>query len=160
LRAQATRYRRERWTTPSGETVSGVLPVGIVGGFGPDLQRFILALHIQGQVTTERLTALLNGMGVVISKRQVVRLLAKCAQTFEAEEAQVLRTGLASAPWITVDDTAARHARRDGCTTQIGQVVGELSVDLAGRVEPLRHQRRRPRLYAPARPAGGDAREA
>lgn len=55
LRAWATRYRRERWTTPSGETVSAALPAGIVGGFGPDLQRFILALHIQGQVTTERL---------------------------------------------------------------------------------------------------------
>ena len=120
LRAQATRYRRERWTTPSGETVSGALPAGIVGGFGPDLQRFILALHIQGQVTTERLTALLNGMGVVISKRQVVRLLAKCAQKFVAEEAQVLRAGLATAPWITVDDTSARHARCDGYTTQIG----------------------------------------
>ena len=120
LRAQATRYRRERWTTPSGETVSGALPAGIVGGFGPELQRFILALHIQGQVTTERLTALLNGMGVVISKRQVVRLLAKCAQKFVAEEAQVLRTGLATAAWITVDDTAGRHARRDGYTTQIG----------------------------------------
>jgi hypothetical protein len=100
--------------------VSAALPAGIVGGFGPELQRFILALHIQGQVTTERLTALLNGMGVVISKRQVVRLLAKCAQKFEAEEAQVLRAGLATAPWITVDDTAARHARRDGYTTQIG----------------------------------------
>ena len=120
LRARATRYRRERWTTPSGETVSGAVPAGVMGGFGPDLQRFILALHIQGQVTTDRLTALLTGMGVVISKRQVVRLLAKCAQKFAAEEAQVLRAGLATAPWITVDDTAARHARRDGYTTQIG----------------------------------------
>jgi hypothetical protein len=120
LAARATRYRRERWTTPSGETVSGALPAGIVGGFGPDLQRFILALHIQGQVTTDRLTTLLNGMGVVISKRQVVRLLAKCAQKFVGEEAQVLRAGLATAPWITVDDTSARHARRDGYTTQIG----------------------------------------
>jgi regulator of replication initiation timing len=120
LRARATRYRRERWTTPSGETVSGALPAGIMGGFGPDLQRFILALHFQGQVTTDRLTALLNGMGVVISKRQVVRLLAKSAQMFAAEDAQVLRAGLATAPWITVDDTSARHARRDGYTTQIG----------------------------------------
>jgi hypothetical protein len=119
-RARATRYRRERWTTPSGETVSGTLPTGLVGGFGPDLQRFILALHIQGQVTTERLTALLNGMGVVISKRQVVRLLARCAQKFVAEEAQVIRAGLATAPGITVDDTSARHARRDGYTTQVG----------------------------------------
>lgn len=28
--------------------------------------------------------------------------------------------GLVSAPFITVDDTGARHARRDGVTTQIG----------------------------------------
>ena len=120
LRARATRYRRERWTTPSGATVNGALPAGIVGGFGPDLQRFILALHFQGQVTTDRLTALLNGMGVVISKRQVVRLLARCSQIFVAEDEQVLRAGLATAPWISVDDTSARHARRDGYTTQIG----------------------------------------
>ena len=120
LRARATRYRRERWTTPSGKTVSGALPAGIAGGFGPDLQRFILALHFLGQVTTDRLTALLTGIGVVISKRQVVRLLAKSAQRFAAEDAQVLRAGLATAPWISVDDTSARHARRDGYTTQIG----------------------------------------
>jgi len=120
LTARATRFRRERWKTPSGETVSGTLPAGIVGGFGPDLRRFILALHIQGQVTTDRLTALLTGMGVVISKRQVVRLLADSAQLFAVEDEEVLRAGLATARWITVDDTAARHARRDGYTTQIG----------------------------------------
>jgi hypothetical protein len=120
LTARATRFRRECWTTPSGETVTGPLPAGIMGGFGPDLQRFILALHIQGQVTTDRLTSLLTGMGVAISKRQVVRLLAKSASTFAAEDEEVLRTGLSTAAWITVDDTAARHARRDGYTTQIG----------------------------------------
>jgi len=38
LTARATRFRRERWKTPSGETVSGTLPAGIVGGFGPDLR--------------------------------------------------------------------------------------------------------------------------
>ena len=120
LRVRATRFRRERWTTPSGEAVSGTLPAGIVGGFGPDLRRLILALHVQGQVTTDRLTALLTGMGVVISKRQVAPLLAKSVQMFAAEDAEVLRVGLATAPWITVDDTAARHARRDGYTTRIG----------------------------------------
>jgi hypothetical protein len=120
LTARAIRFRRERWRTPSGGTVSGTLPAGITGGFGPALQQFILALHIQGQVTTERLTALLTGMGVVISKRQVVRLLAKGAERFASEDAGVLRAGLSSARWITVDDTAARHARRDGYTTHIG----------------------------------------
>lgn len=63
LSAEVTRYRRERWVTPSGETILAPLPAGIVGGFGP------LILHVQGQVTTERLTALLNAIGVEISKR-------------------------------------------------------------------------------------------
>ena len=69
LSAEVIRYRRERWVLPSGETVVADLPAGIMGGFGPELRRFVLALHAQGQVTTERLTALLNGIGVEIFKR-------------------------------------------------------------------------------------------
>jgi len=120
LSAEVIRYRRERWLLPSGETVLADLPAGILGGFGPELRRFVLALHAQGQVTTERLTALLNGIGVEISKRQVVRLLAEPLDDFVAEDQDVLRAGLATARWITVDDTAARHARKDGFTTQVG----------------------------------------
>ncbi len=120
LSAEVVRYRRERWMTGSGETVVAPLPSGIVGGFGPQLRRFILAAHVQGQVTTERLVALLSGIGVEISKRQVVRLLAAPLEAFVDEDHEVLRAGLATARWITVDDTAARHARKDGFTTQIG----------------------------------------
>ena len=120
LSAEVVRYRRERWVLASGETVLAALPAGIVGGFGPELRRFVLALHAQGQVTTERLVALLNGIGVEISKRQVVRLLTEPLDTFVAEDQDVLRAGLTTARWITVDDTAARHARKDGFTTQIG----------------------------------------
>ena len=120
LAAEVIRYRRERWVTPSGETVVAPLPVGTVGGFGPELRRFVLALHAQGQVTTERLTALLEGIGVAISKRQVVRLLTAPLDDLVAEDRDVLRAGLATARWVTVDDTAARHARKDGVTTQLG----------------------------------------
>ncbi len=120
LSAEVIRYRRERWLLPSGETVLADLPAGIVGGFGPELRRFVLALHAQGQVTTERLTALLDGIGMEISKRQVVRLLAEPLDGFVAEDQAVLRAGLATARWVTVDDTAARHARKDGFTTQVG----------------------------------------
>jgi len=118
--AEVIRFRRERWLLLSGGTVLAALPAGIVGGFGPELRRFVLALHAQGQVTTERLVALLNGIGVEISKRQVVRLLAEPLDGFVAEDQEVLRAGLATARWVTVDDTAARHARKDGFTTQIG----------------------------------------
>jgi hypothetical protein len=120
LSAEVVRYRRERWLAPSGETVLAPLPAGILGGFGPGLRRFLLVAHAQGQVTTERLAALLGGIGVEISKRQVVRLLTSRLDDLVAEDREVLQAGLATARWVTVDDTAARHARRDGVTTQIG----------------------------------------
>jgi len=73
-----------------------------------------LMLHAQGQVTTERLTTLLNDVGVEISKRQVVRVLTSRLDGFVEEDAAVLHAGLVSAPWLTVDDTGARHARGNG----------------------------------------------
>ena len=75
LRAEVVRYRRERWITPDGTTVLAALPPGVVGHFGPELRRFVLAQHHQGQVTVPRLVAQLRGIGVSISKRQVMRLL-------------------------------------------------------------------------------------
>ena len=95
-------------------------PPGIVGGFGPHLRRFLLTAHVQGQVTSERLTAMLSGLGLMNSKRQGVRLLSGPLDPCVAEEQAVLRAGLTSAAWISVDDTAARHARTDGVTIQIG----------------------------------------
>jgi hypothetical protein len=119
LRPQVTRYRRERWETPDGKTIIAELDSGIVGGYGPNLHRLVLALHFSGQVTCERIVSLLNGMGVVISKRQVVRLLTAKLETFCAEDAAVLKAGLSGA-YVTVDDTGARHAGKSGYTTQIG----------------------------------------
>jgi hypothetical protein len=119
LSPQVTRYRRERWETPEGETIIAALDPGIVGGYGPNLHRLILALHFSGQVTCERIVALLNGMGVLISKRQVVRLLTAKLETFRAEDEAVLKAGLGGA-YVTVDDTDARHAGKSGYTTQIG----------------------------------------
>ncbi|WP_245444374.1 hypothetical protein [Microvirga sp. KLBC 81] len=71
-------------------------------------------------MTTEWLTDLLNGIGLAISKREVVRLLTTDLEMFEQEDHAVLEAGLVSSPYLTVDDTGARHARRPGVTTQIG----------------------------------------
>jgi hypothetical protein len=76
LRAEVVRYRRERWITPDGTTVLAALPPGVVGHFGPELRRFVLAQHHQGQVTVPRLVAQLRGIGVSISKRQTIRRAA------------------------------------------------------------------------------------
>ena len=120
LEGRVIRYRRERWLTPEGKLLVAPLPAGLRGHFGPELIRFILLQHHQGQVTTDRIVQLLNGVGLVISKRQVLRLLSDDVGAFCDEACAVLRAGLESADWITVDDTGARHRNRNGVTTQIG----------------------------------------
>ena len=120
LNPLVTRYRRERWETPDGKTLTAPLDPGIVGGYGPHLHRVVLMLHYQCHVTIEKILALLNGVGVVISKRQVGRLLTVKLETFRAEDAEVLKAGLSSASFVTVDDTGARHQGKSGVTTQIG----------------------------------------
>ena len=120
LRAEAIRYRRERWVTPDGTLVLAPLPSGVIGHFGPELRRFVLAQYHQGQVTVARLVAQLRGIGVAISKRQMMRLLIAGQDRFLAENRDVLRAGLQTAAWVSADDTGARHAGKNGFCTQIG----------------------------------------
>lgn len=120
LRPVAIRFRRERWVTPDGRTVVAPLPAGIDGHFGPALRRFVLAQYHQGQVTVPRLVALLETIGIAVSKRQLVRLLIDGQDRFLDEAQAVLRAGVATAAWVTVDDTGARHKARNGFCTHIG----------------------------------------
>ena len=120
LSVHAIRYRRERWVTPDGQTIIAPLPEGIEGHFGPDLRRFVLMQYHQGQTTLPRLTALLQSVGLSISKREVQRLLTEKHEDFLDEARDVLRAGLETSPWISVDDTGARHKVANGFCTQIG----------------------------------------
>jgi hypothetical protein len=117
---QAVRYRRERWQTPDGQTLIAPLPEGMQGHFGPNLRRFVLMHYHQGQSTLPRLVALLQSLGLAISKREVQRLLTEGQAGFVAEARDVLRAGLASSSWISADDTSARHRAKNGFCTQIG----------------------------------------
>jgi hypothetical protein len=120
IRPHVVKFRCERWQMPDGSTLTAPLPAGISGHFGPELRRFVLAQYHQGQVTVSRLLVQLRGFGIFISKRQLVRLLIAGQDGFLAESRAVLRAGLASAAWITVDDTGARHKAANGFCTQIG----------------------------------------
>lgn len=120
LSVRAVCFRRERWITPDGQTLIAPLPDGTRGHFGPELRRFALMLYHQGQSTLPRVTALLRSMGVAISERQVQRLLTEQHDPFLREARDVLRAGLQTAAWISVDDTGARHQARNGFCTQVG----------------------------------------
>lgn len=58
-----------------------------------NLRWIYLALHVQGQVTTLRLTVTLTSIGIEISKRQVVRLLTTELERFVEEDNAILHTG-------------------------------------------------------------------
>jgi Transposase IS66 family len=120
ISARATCYQRERWVTPDGRTILAPLPEGIDGHFGPELRRFVLMQYHQGQSTLPRLAALLRAVGVAISKRQLQRLLTDKQEDFVSEAQDVLRAGLETSPFVSVDDTGARHAGKSGFCTQIG----------------------------------------
>ena len=163
LKPTVTRYRRERWETPDGETIVANLDSGIVGGYGPHLNRLVLALHFAGQMTCERIVALLNGMGVVISKRQVVRLLTVKLERFRAEDAAVLKAGLNGAmSWSTTPGRVTRQERLHHpdrlfqlhrVSHGIFQSRSGVSVAALRRNVALGDQRGRARLYERARSA-------
>jgi hypothetical protein len=67
--------------------------------------------HIQGQVTVERLLAQLNGLGVRISKGQIVTLLTVNKDAFHSEKDALLEAGLATAAWLTVDGPSGNALR-------------------------------------------------
>lgn len=120
ISATAICYQRERWVTPDGRTVLAPLPDGIDSHFGPELRHFVLMQYHQGQSTLPRIAAFLRSVGVAVSKRQLQRLLTGQQETFVAEAQNVLRAGLETSPYISVDDTGARHAGKNGYCTQIG----------------------------------------
>lgn len=120
LRPHTVRIRRERWLTPEGRTVKAPMPAGVAGHFGPEVRRFVLLQYHQALVTMPRLLARLQAIGIMISKRQLVRLLNAHTGAFVDEARAVLRAGLETAPWISVDDTGARHRHRNGFCTQLG----------------------------------------
>jgi hypothetical protein len=120
VRPHVVRFRRERRVLADGRTVTAPLPAGVDGHFGPGLKSFVVALYHQGQTTVARLTTLLRDLGIHISKRQVLRLLHDPDGTLRAEAAAVRHDGLASARWLSVDDTGARHKVRNGFCTRLG----------------------------------------
>ena len=107
ITARVVRYRRERWLTPSGETIVAPLPAGTRGHFGPELRRYVLLQYHQGQVTVERLVAQLQAFGVSISKREVMRLLIDRQDAFLDENTRGAAGGLADGEL----DHGGRHRR-------------------------------------------------
>ncbi len=120
LSPQVIRFRRERWLTPDGREIVAPRPAEVTGHLGSGVIRYIVMQHFQGQVTAERLLGQLTALGLRISKGQIIAILTANKDAFHAEKDAILEAGLATARWVTVDDTSARHAGANEYTTHIG----------------------------------------
>jgi hypothetical protein len=122
MHAEATRYLRERIVTPDGESLLAPLPVDVLPGkhFGPNLIAYILHQYHHNHVTQPLLLEELAQKGFAISAGQISHILTADNQVFHEEKADVLAAGLASAAYIQVDDTGARHQGQNGFCTHIG----------------------------------------
>lgn len=122
IRAEVTRYLRERIVTPDGQSLLAPLPAEVLPGqhFGPDLISHILHQYHHNHVTQPLLQDELAQHGIVISAGQISHILTEDKQIFHEEKAELLTAGLATASYIQVDDTGARHDGKNGYCTQIG----------------------------------------
>jgi len=121
IQAHNTRYRLARWLTPQGEYVTGELPAHLADHhFGARLRSYLLYQHHHCQVTQPLLHEQLREWGIDISTGTIDALLSADQDAFHAEKDALLETGLATASYVTVDDTGARHRGQNGYVTHIG----------------------------------------
>ncbi|HWM67646.1 MAG TPA: transposase [Steroidobacteraceae bacterium] len=106
---------------PKGRSLCGQLPAQLAGHrFGPKLRSYILYQHHHCQVTQPLLHEQLREWGIDISTGAIDALLTAHQEPFHAEKDELLERALATASYVTVDDSGARHQGRNGYVTQIG----------------------------------------
>ena len=105
MKSHVIGYRRERWLTPHGETLVAPLPTGIVGHFGPQMRRFVLAQYHQGQITVEPVTGLLRDLGLDISSSPVMKSLSD-----QSVSGATMMTSIAGLPSMFATMAIARAA--------------------------------------------------
>jgi hypothetical protein len=121
IEACNTKYRLQRWKTPDGRILMGQLPASVRDRhFGPLLTSYILYQHHHCQVTQPLLLEQLREWKIDISAGQIDALLSREKDEFHDEKDELLRAGLSSSRYVTVDDTGARHRGNNGYVTHIG----------------------------------------
>ncbi len=115
------KYRLERWTTPSGQTIIGHIPKGVSQNhFGNSLIRYILYQYYHCMVTQPLLLEGLREMGIDISSGKINKILIEGKESFHAEKEDILSAGLEVSDYVNVDDTGSRHKGKNGYCTHIG----------------------------------------
>jgi hypothetical protein len=125
IRTETTLYRVQRWLTPEGKMVSGVLPIplpeeGPGHHFGATIRCFILYQYYHALVTEPLILEQLREWGVTISSGELHGLITRGKEQFHREKDAILEVGLRVSGHVHVDDTGARLQGHNGVTTHIG----------------------------------------
>ena len=114
-----TKYRRERWLLPNGETVIASLPSEVTGHFGSTLISYIQHQCNSSRVTEPLLLEQMYEIGIDISSGELSAILIENKEIFHEEKKDVLRAGLEVSKYVGVDDTGTRHKGKNGYCTCI-----------------------------------------
>lgn len=120
FKSHNTQYWIARWRLPDGSYISGELPKGIHGHYGPELVAYILHQAYVCRVTENLLLQDLIARGVLISAGQLNNLIIEKKKAFREEVRELLPAGLEAENQVGVDDTGGRHKGKNQYTTIIG----------------------------------------
>lgn len=113
-------YRLEVWQTPDGRMIHASLPEHIKGThFGPELRGLIHNLYA-ACMTEPEIFNFLTGFGVQISTGQIHNILMGESDKLYNVSTLILEAGLEMAPYISADDTGAKHEHKNVYCTQVG----------------------------------------
>ena len=121
IKLHKTRYRLERWETPSGEAIIGQLP-GDEAPFrrDPAHVRHLPIPTRHAHVTQPLILEQLREWGIEISADEISAIITEDKEAFHAEKEALLSVGLRYSRYVHVDDTGARHKGKNGYCTHIG----------------------------------------
>lgn len=120
FKSNNTRFLLARWQLPDGTYISGELPQGIQGHYGPELIAYILNDYHSCRVTEPLLLEKLHQRGILISAGQLNNILIHGKDIFLHEKSELLPVGIQAHNQIKTDDTGARHKGTNQYTNIIG----------------------------------------
>lgn len=113
-------YRRECWITPDDKFIVAPLPDEVIGRYGVELKQYILHLNYDLNVPQNLILESLEELGIQISSGKLNNILTQGHDVFHEEKEELLEAGLKLSPFVSVDDTGARHNGKNGYCTHIG----------------------------------------
>lgn len=102
-------FQKEVYYSPSlGKSITGVLPSGYCGDFGPNIKTLILSLHNDSNMTQSAIVEFFTTHGVLISSASVARIILGGYRQFKDEKTAIIKAGLQSSDYQHIDDTGAK----------------------------------------------------